>query len=84
MNQIDQGDEGIADAKQPEIVISRVPVCVTDENKKRKGDRNGEDLDEAVEQQITVEAAEVQGQGYDIDGTNVRKFEHLGILRLCR
>src|ERR1017187_4208246 len=86
MEQVDQGDEAIADAKQPEIAVCQVPARVPGEDEERKRDRDGDDLDEAVEQEIAVEAAEVQPQGDGRDGPDVGEFlglaavEHLEFL----
>jgi hypothetical protein len=52
MEKIDQGDEGIVDAQQPEIGIGQVLACVPGEDKKRKGNGDGSNLHEPVEEEI--------------------------------
>lgn len=60
MQQVDQGDEGITGADQPEIAILQVIPRVPGEDEQREGDGNGGDLDQAVKQQIAVQTAEIK------------------------
>ena len=60
MSQIDQSDERIADAQNAEKAIRQVLARVPNQDEERKTDSDRGELDEAVEQQVAVEAAEVQ------------------------
>jgi len=71
MEQVDQGNQRIADAKQPEIVVFHIPASVPGKNEKGKGDCNGGDLDQAMEQEVTVETAEVKPQNDGCDSADI-------------
>ena len=60
MEQIDQSDQPVADAEQPQVAILEIRTRIPGEDEQRKGNGNGDNLDKAMEQEITMEAAGVQ------------------------
>ena len=60
MEQIDDSDEGIADADELQAIVGQEPARVPGEDKESEADCDGRDFDEAVEQGITEEAAYVK------------------------
>jgi hypothetical protein len=49
------------------MIRTRIPG----EDEQRKGDGNGDDLDETMEQEVTMEAAGVEAQNGDRKNTNM-------------
>ena len=74
VEQVNQGDESIADAYHSDIVVCPILTRVPGENEKGKGDGNGGDLDQAVVQEVTVKAAEVKPQKDSGDGNDIREI----------
>ncbi len=74
MEQVDQGDETVADAEQPEKGIGKVLAGVPGEDEQGKSYSDGGDLNKAVEEEIAVTAAEVQPQSNRRDGADGCEF----------
>jgi len=64
MDQIDSGHKEIGYSDEKEIAIFYKLANIPGDKKKPAADHHAEDLDQAVEQQIAVEAEEVQAQKY--------------------